>query len=217
MQKLVFKYCCFSDEETWDSKTEAPPPARSATSQLYLRGKREEDRERESKGTLSSVILDWMTEDKVGVIITDFKQGMQKSISKAQHIETWSWNSYNNNRPLRVPCLSAKKRKFRLQVSWFYQIETKHCKAGKVLVFAETFGSAWINPPFYQWFRWWCCKGVGDIFFDTLGILGGVCHRLDASYFPWLCSSLCHQCTQLLWQVNVKHHQSILKWISWAK
>lgn len=108
MQKLVFKYCCFSDEEMWDSKTEAPPPARSATSQLYLRGKREEDRERESKGTLSSVILDWMTEDKVGVIITDFKQGMQKSISKAQHIETWSWNSYNNNRPLRVPCQLRK-------------------------------------------------------------------------------------------------------------
>ena len=66
-------------------------------------------------------------------ITTCYNRGMQKNISEHTTRWTWRWMGYSSRRPHRMPVLSAKNRKLRLQFAQAHQkwlFYTKFCFEG---------------------------------------------------------------------------------------
>ncbi len=114
-------------------------------------------------------------------ITTRYNQGMQNTISEHTTRQTLKQMGYSSRRPHRVPLLSAKNRKQRLQFTQDYQNWTiedwKHVAWGlmsldfccDIQMVGSEFGvknmKTWIILPCLNgsgW--WWWFNGVGDIF-----------------------------------------------------
>ncbi len=120
-------------------------------------------------------------------ITTRYNQSMQNSISEHTTHRTLKQMCYNSRRPHRVPLLSDKNRKLRLQFTQSHQNWTiEDCKnvdwsdESWFLLWnsdvESEFGvknmKAWIILPCLNGSGcWWWCNGVGDIFLAHFGLL----------------------------------------------
>ncbi len=100
----------------------------------------------------------------VAQITTHYNQGMQNTISEHTTHRTLKQMDYSSRRPHRVPLLSAKNRKRRLQFTQTHQNWTIEDWKNIALDFCcdiqmvgSEFGvkniKAWIHPALSQWFR----------------------------------------------------------------
>ncbi len=152
---------------------------------VYVRGQRRMDRlVRDDRKTT------------VTQINTRYNQGMQNTISEHTTRRTLKQMGYSCRRPHRVPLLSAKNRKRRIQLTQAKQNWTiedwkkvawsdesrfllQHSDVGSE--FGVKNMKAWIHPALSQGSGWyWWCNGVGDIFFAHLVPIE---HRLNATVY----------------------------------
>ncbi len=132
-----------------------------------------------SRTTIARVYREWSEKQKnrlvrddrkatVTQITTRYNQGMQNTISEYTTRRTLKQMGYSSRRPHRVPLLSAKNRKRRLQFAQTHQnwtiedwknvawsdesrILLRH-SAGRVRFGIKNMKS-WIHPALSQWFR----------------------------------------------------------------
>ncbi len=131
-------------------------------------------------------------------ITTRYNQGMQNTISEHTTRRTLKQMGYSSRRPHRVPLLSVKNRKRRLQFTQAHQnwtIEDWKNVAWSdeyfccdIQMVRSEFGiknmKAWIRPALSQWFScWWWCNGVGIFSWHTLGPLVPIEHHLNTTVY----------------------------------
>ncbi len=159
-------------------------------------------------------------------ITTRYNQVMQNTISEHTTHRTLKQMDYSSRRPHRVPLLSAKNRKRRLQFTQDHQNWTiedwknvawsdeswfllKHSD-GRVRIKRKEHESMdqW-------WWRW--CNGVWDIFLAHFGTLSTnwtlfKCHSLP-EYCCWPCTSLYDYSVHIFWCTSsrIMHHVTKLK------
>ncbi len=106
---------------------------------------------------------------------------MQNTISECTTRRTLKQLGYSSIRPHRVPLLSAKNMKRRLQFALAHQNWTKLCLVWWDLISAASFSHSW----------WWC-NGVGDIFLAHFGPLSTNWASFKCQSLPKYCSWPCH-------------------------
>ncbi len=129
-------------------------------------------------------------------ITTRYNQDLQNTIS--EHTTRWTLKqmSYSSRRPHRVPLLSAKNRKRRIQFTQTHQNWTIEdwkdvawSDESRFLLQYSDVGSefdvknmkSWIYPAFLNGSGcWWWCNGVGDI---VLAHLVPIEHRLNSTAY----------------------------------
>ncbi|KAG1931641.1 hypothetical protein F2P79_021521 [Pimephales promelas] len=109
-------------------------------------------------------------------ITTRYNQGGQKSISERTVRRTLRQMGYSSRRPHRVPLLSAKNRKLRLQFA----------QAHRNWTIEDWKNVAWSESRFLLrhsdgW--WWWCHGVGIFSWHSLGPLVPIEHRCNATAY----------------------------------
>ncbi len=132
-------------------------------------------------------------------ITTRYNQGMQNTISELTTLRTLKQMVYSSRRPHRVPLLSAKNRKLRLQFAQAHQNWTiedwknvawsdesrfllRHSD-GRVRIWRKEHES--MDPScLVSTVLNWRFNGVGVIFLVHLGLLVPIEHRLNAT--PYL-------------------------------
>ncbi len=142
-------------------------------------------------------------------ITTRYNQGVQNTISERTH-RTLKQMGYSSRRTHRVPLLSAKNRKRRIQFTQAQQ------KIGKTLpglmslyfccdiqMVGSEFGVKNILPCLNGSGWWWWCNGVGDIFLAHFGPLRTNWalfkrHSLP-EYCCWPCTSLYDYSVPIFW------------------
>ncbi len=151
-------------------------------------------------------------------ITTRYNQDLQNIISERTTRRTLKQMSYSSRRPHRVPLLSAKNRKRRLQFTQALQHWTiedwkniawsdesrfllQHSDVGSE--FDVKIMKAWIHSALSQRFRWWWCNGVGDTFLAHFGPLSTNWtlfkrHSLP-EYCCWPCPSLYDYSVLIFW------------------
>ncbi len=151
-------------------------------------------------------------------ITTRYNQDMENTISELTTRQTLKQMGYSRRRPHRVPLLSAKNRKRRLQFAQAHQNQTiedwknvawsdesrfllrhsdsrvriwhKEHQHGPILHCLN--GSGW----------WWWCNGVGDIFLAQFGPLtnwASFKHQSLPEYCCWPCPSLYDYSERIFW------------------
>ncbi len=151
-------------------------------------------------------------------ITTRYIQGMQNTISERTTRRTLKQMGYSSRRPDRVPLLSAKNRKRRLQFAQGHQnwtvedwkkrwmvwcVSSSAVTDGRVRIWCKEHKS--MDPSCLNdsgWW-WWCNNGVGDIFLAHFGPLSTnwasfKCNRLP-EYCCWPCPSLYDYSVSIFW------------------
>ncbi len=160
-------------------------------------------------------------------ITTRYNQGMQNTISECTTRRTLKQMGYSSRRPHRVPLLSAKNRKWRLQFSQAHQNWTiEDCKNvawsdesqfllrhsdGNVRIWCkehEKHGS--ILPCLQGSGWWWWCNGVGDSFLAHFWPLSTNWASFKHHSIPKYCCWPCHCPSFYDYSVPIKSSLALL-------